>query len=130
MLHVPLHRGFRYIHEPLPVGDTSIPVLGHEELVGPLRERLVYSHGGTFLITGFRGVGKTTLVLRALTQALSPPTEGGPDERHPLPATAPDAAGPPGAPLQEARSAGRLHPETDRHFSLAACALMTGAETE
>ncbi|MFF2199309.1 serine/threonine-protein kinase [Streptomyces sp. NPDC058145] len=83
MLHVPLHRGFRYIHEPLPVGDTSIPVLGHEELVGLLRERLVYSHGGTFLITGFRGVGKTTLVLRALTQALSPPTAGGPDERRP-----------------------------------------------
>ncbi|MFF8473390.1 protein kinase [Streptomyces sp. NPDC015414] len=78
MLHVPLHRDFRYIHEPLPVGDASIPVLGHEELVGLLRERLVYSHGGTFLITGFRGAGKTTLVLRALTQALPTPSGDGP----------------------------------------------------
>ncbi|MBJ6640078.1 hypothetical protein H4K36_23455 [Streptomyces sp. DHE7-1] len=83
MLHVPLHRDFRYIHEPLPVGDASIPVLGHEELVGLLRERLVYSHGGTFLITGFRGVGKTTLVLRALTQALPRPPATDPAARVP-----------------------------------------------
>ncbi|MFD9907305.1 protein kinase [Streptomyces sp. NPDC059063] len=69
MLHVPLHRDFRYIHEPLPVGDVAIPVLGHEELVDALRERLTYSHGGTFLVTGFRGVGKSTLVLRALARA-------------------------------------------------------------
>jgi serine/threonine-protein kinase len=71
VLHVPLHRAFRFIHEPLPVGDSSIPVLGHDELVASLRERLTYSHGGAFLVTGFRGVGKTTLVMRALSQATS-----------------------------------------------------------
>ncbi|MGW2649088.1 protein kinase domain-containing protein [Streptomyces sp. NPDC001393] len=69
MLNVPLHRQFRYVHEPLSVGDTAIPVLGHEELVGALKERLTYSRGGTFLVTGFRGVGKSTLVLRALAEA-------------------------------------------------------------
>ncbi|WP_055701585.1 serine/threonine-protein kinase [Streptomyces silaceus] len=69
MLHVPLHREFQFIHEPLPVGDESIPVLGHEDLVALLCERLMHSHGGTFLVTGFRGVGKTTLVTRALAQA-------------------------------------------------------------
>jgi hypothetical protein len=68
MLRAPLHSDFRYIHEPLPVGDPAIPVLGHESLVTTLQERLTYSHGGAFLITGFRGVGKSTLVLRALAQ--------------------------------------------------------------
>lgn len=68
MLRARLHSGFRYIHEPLPAGDSAIPVLGHEVLVTALRERLTYSHGGAFLITGFRGVGKSTLVLRALAQ--------------------------------------------------------------
>lgn len=66
MLRVPLHREFRYIHEPLPAGDPAIPPLGHERLVDALRERLTYSHGGAFLVSGFRGVGKSTLVLRAL----------------------------------------------------------------
>nr|WP_240929572.1 protein kinase [Streptomyces coryli] len=69
MLNVGLHQGFRYIHEPLPAGDSAIPVLGHEQLVEALKQRLRYSHGGAFLVTGFRGVGKSTLVTRALTEA-------------------------------------------------------------
>ncbi|WP_420034818.1 serine/threonine-protein kinase [Streptomyces sp. cg28] len=81
MLHVPLHREFHYIHEPLPVGDASIPVLGHEDLVGLLCERLMHSHGGTFLVTGFRGVGKTTLVLRALEKAAADFDRGDPAHR-------------------------------------------------
>ncbi|MDH6552059.1 hypothetical protein M2162_006156 [Streptomyces sp. SAI-041] len=68
MLQMPLHRHFRYIHEPLPAGDRAIPVLGHEALVDTLKERLTYSHGGAFLVSGFRGVGKSTLVLRALAE--------------------------------------------------------------
>ncbi|MFI0941606.1 protein kinase [Streptomyces sp. NPDC021020] len=68
MVRARLHAEFRYIHEPLPAGDTAIPTLGHESLVTTLQERLTYSHGGAFLVTGFRGVGKSTLVLRALAQ--------------------------------------------------------------
>ncbi|MEE4546618.1 serine/threonine-protein kinase [Streptomyces sp. V4-01] len=68
MVRAPLHAEFRYIHEPLPAGDPAIPTLGHEPLVTTLQERLAHSHGGAFLITGFRGVGKSTLVLRALAQ--------------------------------------------------------------
>ncbi|MFJ2588442.1 protein kinase [Streptomyces sp. NPDC087538] len=69
MPRLALHSEFRYIHEPLPIDDPAIPVLGHEDLVAGLRRRLTYSHGGTFLITGFRGVGKSTLVMRALAEA-------------------------------------------------------------
>lgn len=81
VLRVPLTRDFRFIHEPLPVGDTSIPVLGNEELVAALHERLMYSHGGTFLVAGFRGVGKTTLVMRALALAASRPRSAGKDSQ-------------------------------------------------
>jgi serine/threonine-protein kinase len=77
LLELPLHRDFRYIHEPLPMDDPALPVLGHEELLGALKRRLTYSHGGAFLITGFRGVGKSTLVMRALSQAAAerPPND-------------------------------------------------------
>ncbi|MFE7110439.1 hypothetical protein ACFU98_14375 [Streptomyces sp. NPDC057575] len=68
-MRLALHSEFRYVHEPLPMDDPAIPVLGHEDLVAGLRRRLIYSHGGTFLITGFRGVGKSTLVMRALAEA-------------------------------------------------------------
>lgn len=71
MRRLPLHQDFRYIHEPLPANDPAIPGLGHDDLVTALLKRLRYSHGGAFLVTGFRGVGKSTLVLRALEQAAS-----------------------------------------------------------
>jgi hypothetical protein len=59
---------FRYVHEPLSIGEGIIPVLGHEDLAQALRERLLHSCGGTFLVTGFQGVGKSTLVNRALAE--------------------------------------------------------------
>ncbi|NYV75323.1 serine/threonine-protein kinase [Streptomyces sp. UH6] len=68
-MRLPLHQAFRYIHEPLPANDPAIPGLGHDELLAGLLTRLRYSHGGAFLVTGFRGVGKSTLVLRALEKA-------------------------------------------------------------
>ncbi|MEO3808252.1 serine/threonine-protein kinase [Sphaerisporangium sp. B11E5] len=63
---IPLRPSFRYVHEPLQVGDTAIPFLGDTRLVEELASRIGYSRGGTFLITGFRGIGKTTLVTHAL----------------------------------------------------------------
>ncbi|SEF67155.1 Serine/threonine protein kinase [Thermomonospora echinospora] len=59
--------GFRYLHEPMRAQD-AVPFLGDPGLVEHLKERIRYSAGGTFLISGFRGVGKTTLVLRALDE--------------------------------------------------------------
>jgi len=68
MLNLPLKGSFRYVHEPLRASEDAIPVLGHHGLTGELKDRIAYSRGGTFLVTGFRGVGKTTLVLRALDE--------------------------------------------------------------
>jgi serine/threonine protein kinase len=67
-LYSPLREHFRYIHEPLEMGEAAIPLLGNEQFIRALKERLINSRGGTFLITGFRGVGKTTLVERALAE--------------------------------------------------------------
>lgn len=66
MLSLPLKRSFRYVHEPLRDGVDAIPSLGNEQLAAELRDRIAYSRGGTFLISGFRGAGKSTTVLRAL----------------------------------------------------------------
>jgi serine/threonine-protein kinase len=49
-------------------GETAIPLLGNAELVTDLRNRILHSRGGAFLVTGFRGVGKSTVVLRALEE--------------------------------------------------------------
>jgi len=65
-LDVPLKPSFRYVHEPLRAGEDALPPLGNEKLIEELQSRVLHSRGGAFLITGFRGVGKSTLVLRAL----------------------------------------------------------------
>lgn len=65
-LDVPLRPSFRYVHEPLRAGEDALPPLGNEMLIEELQSRILHSRGGAFLITGFRGVGKSTLVLRAL----------------------------------------------------------------
>ncbi len=67
-LYTPLRASFRYVHEPLRVGDEAISLLGNERLITALKERLGNSLGGTFLVTGFRGVGKSTLIEQALAE--------------------------------------------------------------
>ncbi|MGW4963199.1 serine/threonine-protein kinase [Nonomuraea sp. NPDC004186] len=66
MLKLPLKPSFRYVHEPLRGDEDVIPLLGNTQLIGELMHRLRYSRGGTFLITGFRGVGKSTVITRAV----------------------------------------------------------------
>ncbi|MGI5163566.1 protein kinase domain-containing protein [Spirillospora sp. CA-253888] len=66
MLNVPLKPSFRYVHEPLDGDGDALPPLGDPDLPDRLGDRIRHSRGGTFLITGFRGVGKTTLVRRTL----------------------------------------------------------------
>jgi eukaryotic-like serine/threonine-protein kinase len=68
-VRIPLAPGFQYSHGPLDE-EGAIPLLGNDHLVEALRDRLAHSHGGSFLLTGFRGVGKTTVVDRALSRLL------------------------------------------------------------
>lgn len=61
-------KSFHYLHEPLGCDEAVIPFLGNQTCVDDLKSRLGRSSGGAFLITGFRGVGKTTVVQRALDE--------------------------------------------------------------
>ena len=70
-LNVPLKPSFRYIHEPVSDNEVALPSLGDDSLLTELQNRILHSRGGTFLITGFRGVGKSTLVLRVLDQLVA-----------------------------------------------------------
>jgi serine/threonine protein kinase len=65
-LNIQLKPSFRYVHEPSRAGEDALASLGNDGLIAELESRILHSRGGTFLITGFRGVGKSTLVLRAL----------------------------------------------------------------
>ena len=68
--------GFQYVHEPLLDHSGPIPFLGDQGTIAGLRDRIRNSRGGSFLVTGFRGAGKTTAVLRTLEQveAMEPDT--------------------------------------------------------
>jgi serine/threonine protein kinase/pSer/pThr/pTyr-binding forkhead associated (FHA) protein len=70
LLAAPLKSSFRYVHEPLRAADV-LPWLGNQTLKSELQSRVLHSHGGTFLITGFRGVGKSTLVLKVLDEIVA-----------------------------------------------------------
>jgi serine/threonine protein kinase len=61
-----LVEAFRYVHQPLDPADPVLPMLGNEDVVGALADRIRHSAGGSFLVTGFRGVGKTTVIHHAL----------------------------------------------------------------
>jgi hypothetical protein len=63
---VSLGEGFGYVHGPLVDDSGPIPYLGDTEVLDALKERVRHSAGGSFLVTGFRGTGKTTLILRML----------------------------------------------------------------
>jgi Cdc6-like AAA superfamily ATPase len=71
LLNIPLKASFRYVHEPLSADEDVLPALGNQELVTELQSRILHSRGGAFLITGFRGVGKSTLVRKALDQIIA-----------------------------------------------------------
>jgi serine/threonine-protein kinase len=65
-LQVQLHPAFRYVASPELPADGPIPFLDNEVSVDLLRNRICWSDGGAILVTGFSGVGKTTVVNRAL----------------------------------------------------------------
>ena len=65
---VRLPEEFRYVHEPIGANDAGIPYIANRPYVNELKQRIVYSNGGALLITGYKGVGKSSLVKRAIEQ--------------------------------------------------------------
>jgi serine/threonine protein kinase len=62
---IPLRSNFRFVHEP-HLASHEDWFIGREREIEELTRRLQHSAGGSFLITGYRGVGKTSFVHQAL----------------------------------------------------------------
>ena len=59
---VPLRKGFRFLHEPVRPEGSEAAFVGRDQDLEELAARLLFSNGGAFLVTGYRGVGKTSFV--------------------------------------------------------------------
>ena len=58
---IPLRDSFRFVHEPLGTENAELFV-GRNDEMETLVERILFSDGGSFLVTGYRGVGKTSFI--------------------------------------------------------------------
>ncbi len=63
---ITLKKGFKYTHHPLEEKDMENFFYGREEVLAELKAYIKESRGGSILVTGFRGVGKTSLVNKAI----------------------------------------------------------------
>jgi hypothetical protein len=64
---IPLSASFRFAHE--PTGTFAEPeFVGRRDDVDRMLQRLLFSDGGSFLVTGYRGVGKTSFVNKVLAE--------------------------------------------------------------
>ena len=59
---------YRFFNSNYCFNDDVIPFFQHNKIIESLKSRINFSNGASFLITGLRGVGKTTLVKRAITE--------------------------------------------------------------
>jgi serine/threonine protein kinase/Cdc6-like AAA superfamily ATPase len=64
---VPLKHAFRFAHEPLR-SDRNGRFVGRQAELEALALRILFSEGGSFLVTGYRGVGKTSFVNQVIRQ--------------------------------------------------------------
>jgi serine/threonine protein kinase len=62
---IPLLPNFRFTHEPIGSSGES-RFVGRDAELQRLAERILFSDGGSFLIAGYRGVGKTSFVNRVI----------------------------------------------------------------
>lgn len=71
---IPLKPDFRFAHEPLADAFTGqnraddLRFVAREKEIVELSTRLLFSQGGAFLVTGYRGVGKTSFVNHVIHQ--------------------------------------------------------------
>src|SRR5687768_9791315 len=58
---IPLVDTFRFVHEPINELNSE-RFIGRQAELGAFVERVRFSDGGSFLVTGYRGVGKTSFI--------------------------------------------------------------------
>lgn len=65
---IKINEKYRFFNSNYCFNDNVIPFFKHSEIIKNLKNRVKYSNGASFLITGLRGVGKSTLVKRVLSE--------------------------------------------------------------
>lgn len=65
---IKVNEQYRFFNSNYTFNDNVIPFFKHEKIIKNLKNRICFSNGAAFLITGLRGVGKSTLVKRALNE--------------------------------------------------------------
>ena len=63
---IKLNEKYRFFNSNYLFSDNVIPFLKHNTIVERVKDRIRFSNGTSFLITGLRGVGKSTLIKRAI----------------------------------------------------------------
>ena len=61
-VEIPLSASFKFAHEPVEAAFRPAHFVGREADLDALAQRILFSEGGSFLVTGYRGVGKTSFV--------------------------------------------------------------------
>lgn len=64
---VPLVESFRFVHEPIS-GNSAYRFVGRQSELQSFAQRILFSEGGSFLVTGYRGVGKTSFINQVVSQ--------------------------------------------------------------
>ena len=64
-LLIPLKKDYRYSHQPLTDDNLNL-FFGRSDDVNSLVTKLSWYEGGAFLVSGFRGVGKTSLINKVI----------------------------------------------------------------
>lgn len=64
---IPLREDFRFVHGPADPARRD-RFVGRRAEVDDFASRLLYSDGGAFLVTGYRGIGKTSFVAAAIAR--------------------------------------------------------------
>lgn len=65
---IKINNNYRFFNSNYCFEDKIIPFFKHEAIVEKLKNRIQFSNGGSFLITGLRGVGKSTIVKRVINE--------------------------------------------------------------
>ncbi len=66
-LHIPLPN-FKYFHKPSSEEDVFENYIGREEISEQLEEWLTSGDSGSYLVTGYRGMGKSSFVGKVLNK--------------------------------------------------------------
>lgn len=65
---IKINEQYRFFNSNYSFDNNTIPFFKHHAIINKIKNRIIFSNGAAFLITGLRGVGKSTLIKRVLNE--------------------------------------------------------------